>query len=109
MENPHYLPPSVRQESTSTLAIISLIAGIMGWVGFVGIGPIVAVITGHMAKREIDRSQGMLTGGSLATAGLVLGYVNLALSIIGLCLVVVFFLLSLSAPLLCFPFMNQIQ
>ena len=111
MDNPNtqQTPPPIFMAQTSTLAIISLIAGILGWVGFVGIGPIVAVITGHMAKSEIGKSNGMLTGNGMATAGLVLGYINLALSVIGLCLFVAFFVLGISSPLLCLPFFNNIQ
>lgn len=98
MENPNYqqIPPPLYTVQTSTLAIISLIAGILGWIGFVGIGPIIAVITGHMAKSEIAKSAGRLTGSGMATAGLILGYVNLALSVIALCVVVLFFIFGLT-------------
>ena len=110
MDDPNYQqPPPLYYAQTSTLAIISLVAGILGWIGFLGIGPIIAVITGHMAKNEIAKSGGQITGNGLATAGLILGYVNLALSLIGLCLVLLFFILGIGAPLLCIPFVNQIQ
>jgi hypothetical protein len=94
---------------TSTMAIISLIAGIAGWVGLLGIGPLIAIICGHMAKSEINKSGGMVTGSGLATAGLILGYVNLALSIIGLCLLIVLPLLGIGGLAICAPFMNGIQ
>jgi hypothetical protein len=70
-------------QKTSTLAIISLIAGIVGWTVLPLIGSLVAVITGHMAKAEIKEHAGSLGGDGLATAGLVLGYLSLAL---GLCI-----------------------
>jgi hypothetical protein len=102
MENPNYqqIPPPLYVAQTSTLAIVSLIAGILGWIGFLGIGPIIAIITGHMAKSEINKSGGRITGSGMATAGLILGYVNLGLSIIALCLVLAFFILGLSIPIL---------
>jgi hypothetical protein len=102
-------PPPLYYSQNSTLAIISLIAGILGWVGFVGIGPIIAIITGYMAKSEILKSNGRLTGLGLAKAGLILGYINIGLSVIGFCAVIAFFILGIGSPLICLPFMNQIQ
>lgn len=70
---------------TSTLAVVSLVAGILSFMVLPVIGGLAAVITGHMARNEIRDSQGRLTGDGLATAGLVLGYANLALGLCGLC------------------------
>ena len=94
---------------TSTLAIVSLVSGIVSWFLLPILGAIIAVITGHMAKREIRDSQGRLTGDGMATAGLVLGYLQLVLSICGLCVAVIFILLGLSlSPILCLPFVNEL-
>ena len=112
MNDPNYQqvpPPPIYTSQTSTLAIISLIAGILGWLGFLGIGPIIAIITGHMARNEIGRSAGQISGSGMATAGLVLGYINLALSVIVACLVIFFIILGIGSPLICFPFFNQIH
>ena len=69
---------------TSTAAIISLVTGILGFVQILpGIGPIAAIISGHIAKNEIKKGHGMVTGNGMATTGLILGYLMLAL---GLCL-----------------------
>lgn len=70
---------------TSSLAIISLIAGILGLSLFPILGSVVAVITGPMARREIRESGGTLGGDGLATAGLVLGWIGIGLTVIGLC------------------------
>ena len=43
--------PVVKRDST--LALISMISGIVGWTILPFIGSIVAVITGHLAKKEI--------------------------------------------------------
>ena len=67
---------------SSTLSLTSLIMGILGWFVIPIVGGIIAVITGHMARKEIRESNGALGGDGMATAGLVLGYSNLAL---GLC------------------------
>jgi hypothetical protein len=85
---------------TSTLAIISLIGGITGFSILPFLGSIVAVITGHMAQSEIKKSGGMITGKGMAVAGLIMGYLVLALGICGICLAIVLPLLGvgLSIP-----------
>lgn len=66
---------------TSTLAVISLVFGILAWILVPVIGAIVAIITGHMARSEIRRSGGAIEGDGMAVAGLVLGYVSLLLGL----------------------------
>ena len=75
---------------TSSLAIASLVSGIASWFIIPILGAIIAVITGHMAKKEISESGGQLTGEEMANIGLVLGYVHLALTVCGICLIVLF-------------------
>jgi hypothetical protein len=86
------MPP---QRSTSTLAIVSLIAGILGLSLLPFIGSIVALITAGMAKKDIQSSAGMLGGEGLATAGQILGWIGIALGVLGGCLAGLFFLLPL--------------
>jgi hypothetical protein len=93
-------------EETNLLAIISLISGILAWIGLFGLGGLVAVITGHMAKGQIASSAGRMTGDGLATAGLVLGYLNIAITLIGICLVVLIFAGLISGAAVC-PFIFQ--
>lgn len=78
------IPPVIPHNST--LAIVSMVSGIVSWFLLPFIAAIAAVITGHMAKSEIKKSNGMITGNGMATAGLILGYVQLGL---GLCMCVV--------------------
>lgn len=62
---------------TSGKAIASLILGIL----FIGVvTAIAAVVFGHLARRDIRRSGGRLKGKRMATAGLVLGYIGVALT-----------------------------
>lgn len=75
---------------TCTTALVSLIAGLLGWLMLPLIGPIVAIITGHMARSEIRRSNGSLDGDGLAIAGLILGYLQIALIAISVLIVVIF-------------------
>jgi hypothetical protein len=80
------------------MAIISLISGIVSWFLLPFIAAVVAVITGHMAKSEIRKSNGLLGGNGMATAGLVLGYIQLGLGLC-VCLVVAAMLaLGISVP-----------
>ena len=78
----------------STLAIIALVAGILGITFFPLIGSIVAVIAGPLAKREIDESGGTLGGESIAHIGMILGWIGLALSLLGCCIAIGVFGLS---------------
>jgi hypothetical protein len=57
--------------------------GILGWIFLPVVGGIIAIITGHLAKKEIRQSEGLLGGNGLATAGPVLGYANLVLGLCG--------------------------
>ncbi len=84
----------------SSLAIISLVAGILGLTFFPLIGSIVAIITGYMAKKEIHQSAGAFTGDGLATAGLVLGWVAVGISLIGVCCMCAVFGLLIPAGIL---------
>ena len=70
--------------ATSGYAIASLICSLLGYIGVFGFGPLLGVIFGHLALREIDRSNGMLQGRGLAQAGLILGYIALGLAVLAL-------------------------
>ena len=79
---------------TNTLAVISLLFGILGWTALPLIGGIVAIITGHIARKEIRQSGGVEDGDGLATAGIVLGWVSIAA---GLLFIMLAFLLFVGA------------
>ena len=80
---------------TNTLAVVSLVAGIGSFFAHVvpGIGgftvSLIAIITGYMARQQIKQTgeKGM----GMATAGIVIGVIHLAL--IGLLVIVVLFLI----------------
>ncbi len=76
---------------TSTLAVVSLVSGILGWILLPWIGSLVAIVTGHLARGEIRRAPGALDGDGMAVAGLVLGYAMFALTLLGLVLLLLFF------------------
>lgn len=76
---------------TSSLAIISLVSGLMGWTLAPFLGSIVAIITGHMARSEIRQQPDQIDGDGFAIAGLVMGYLLIGLTILGVLAVVLFF------------------
>ena len=87
-------PPIRQSPPNSGLAIASLVTGILAWVLIPILGAMIAIITGHLAKREIRESNGMLSGDGMATAGLILGYINLLLIACPCCVIVVLALLG---------------
>jgi Domain of unknown function (DUF4190) len=67
----------VRSTPTNSLAVVSMIFGIVSWLICPIVASLVAVITGHSARSQIQRTG---EGGSgMAMAGLVLGYINLGI------------------------------
>lgn len=98
--SPEYQAPPVKPNSN--MALVSLILGILGWTLLPTIGSIGAIVTGHMAKSEIKSSMGALGGDGMATAGLVLGYANIAIAAC-VCLAVV----GMAAMGIAIPFLNQ--
>ena len=67
-------------QPTNTMAIISLISGVASWFFLPFLAAIVAIVTGHMARSQINQSFGREGGDALALVGLILGYLNLAFS-----------------------------
>ena len=87
---PVRLPPTPIYKRDSSLAIASLVTGLVGWTFLPIIGAIAAVITGHLAKKEIRESNGMLGGDGMALAGLILGYVQIGLVVLAVLCVLAF-------------------
>ncbi len=73
-------PGGIGLRTTSTLAIISLVSGILGWTLVPLLGSLVAIVTGHLARSEIRRDRERLEGDGLAVGGLVLGYLGIAMA-----------------------------
>ena len=54
---------------TSSLAVVSLVFGILGWTLLPFLGSLGGIVFGHMARSEIRRSNGQLDGDGLASPG----------------------------------------
>ncbi|KAA0232646.1 MAG: DUF4190 domain-containing protein [Actinobacteria bacterium] len=72
---------------TNGLAVASLVCGILF---FCGITAIAAVVMGHIARSQIRDSGGYQTGDGMALAGLILGYVGIALAVVSIILNIVY-------------------
>ena len=77
------------QPKTNTLAIVSLIASISGFVILPFIGSVVGVITGHMSLNQLKTSGEQ--GRGMALAGTIVGWVGLGLAILGIFAAIAFF------------------
>ncbi|MEO7072443.1 MAG: DUF4190 domain-containing protein [Rhodanobacter sp.] len=73
----NYPVPAVSR--TSSLAVVSLVFGVLSWCLLPLVGAVVAIVCGHMARGEMRHApQDMaLEGNGFAVAGLVLGYLNI--------------------------------
>lgn len=81
MIEPPLAAPAPVPPKNSALAIWSMVLGILGIV-ILCVGPLFAlpaVICGHVSSARINRSRGLLTGRGLALAGMITGYVSIAL------------------------------
>jgi len=76
---------------SSTLAIISLIAGILGFTMLPVIGSIVALWSGYQARKETRSVPPTASGDGMATAGIVMGWIQIGLTVVGLCCFVLYF------------------
>lgn len=69
------MPQPPTAPSTNGFAIASLVLGIV-WV--FGVGAILAVIFGFVARKQISESGGRQGGSGMALAGIILGFVGIA-------------------------------
>jgi Domain of unknown function (DUF4190)/zinc-ribbon domain len=89
-----------QMQTTSTNAVISLVAGIAGWTVLPILGAIIAVIFGRMAKKEIRASNGTLQGETFATIGLIAGFAELSLLALSACGAGLFFFVNVILPIM---------
>jgi hypothetical protein len=83
-------PQATPGSKTNTMALISLIAGILGLTLFPFLGSIVAVITGNIGRKEIAASAGAETGDGMALAGVVMGWIGVGLGVVSICMICLF-------------------
>ncbi len=89
----HMPPPN----PNSTMAITSLVLGILSYVCLGFLAAIPAIICGHSAMAQIRRGEVSDSNRGLALAGLILGYVNLIITVLVFIGYIIFILLFVGA------------
>src|SRR5687767_14061694 len=98
MDQPN-LPQNLNEVTlpSSTLAIVSLVSALLGFTFLPVVGGIVAIITGYMARNETRSIPPKASGDGLATAGIILGWVQIGLLIVGVCCTIAYFIFVVGA------------
>ncbi len=83
-QNQSYMPPQLYQQQNQTLPIVSLVLGILSVVTCCYGFPfgIAAAITGYIGMNNANNNPTVFTGRGFAIAGLTLGIINIALTIV---------------------------
>lgn len=79
-----YAPPK-----TNTMSVAALISGVLTFV--CGVTWPLALVFGYMGRRQVDESQGRETGRGLAVAGIVLGWIGAALTVLTIIAFIIIF------------------
>jgi hypothetical protein len=87
--------PVVVSINNNGKAIASLVLGIFGIASCPILGSIIALILGYQARREIAASSGWQTGDQLAKAGVILGWIGIAIYVV---LFIVFVIILVNDP-----------
>ncbi len=99
-QQPYQQAPPPQAPPTNSMALTSLIAGIIGWTVAPFLGSLIAIITGHIAKKELKERMGRESGDGMATAGLVMGYLQLIPSVFCICIVGIMLAMGTSIPII---------
>ena len=80
-------PPAAEPPQNSSKAVAALVVGIISPIlglccAIIGLVGIIAVVLGRNAQKEILASNGRLTGGGMAKAGVILGYIGISLGLV---------------------------
>jgi dihydroorotate dehydrogenase len=67
---------------TSTMAIVSVVAAILGFSAVPVIGTVVALVAGYAARKETRAVPPTASGDGMATAGIVMGWIQVGLGVL---------------------------
>ncbi len=70
---------------TSSLATTSLVMGILGFTVLPLLASVVALITGYAARKETRAVPPRASGDGMATAGIVMGWIQIGLVVVAFC------------------------
>ncbi len=80
---PYGYPPTSKNNG---LAIASLVCSFFFWI--YGVGAILAIVFGFIARSQIKQSNGTQHGGGMALAGIIIGFVGIVIGIVVVIVVV---------------------
>lgn len=80
--NTPFQPPMIGQGQDKTLAIVSLVCGILSLTCCGPFTGIAALITGYMAKNNVETNPQQYDGRGLAIAGMIMGGISLVLTVL---------------------------
>lgn len=83
--------PYQQGPQTSNKAVVAMVMAILSFVVCPVILAVAALIVGGQAKQEIAASNGWLTGDGLVTGAKILAWVNIALSVLAVIFMIIFF------------------
>jgi hypothetical protein len=92
MHSPPVGAPWAPHERTKTngTSIFALLASLFGFVCFLGLGGVLGVVLGLIARNEITRSEGRETGRGFANAAIVIGALNVCSTVIALAVAITY-------------------
>jgi len=84
---PPYSYPYAEIPKTNGLAVASLVCSFFFWI--YGIGALLAIVFGFIARSQIKHSGGMQRGRGMALAGIIIGFAGLVITAVVVTIVVV--------------------
>ncbi|TXD34167.1 DUF4190 domain-containing protein [Lujinxingia vulgaris] len=98
---PHHPSQSMPENKPSQMAWAALFCGVGAWTLLPAVAAIAAVICGHIERGHIRRGESPSAGLTVATVGMILGYIQLGLVALGIfAMVVIFGLMALGIAVL---------
>jgi hypothetical protein len=88
----------------NTTALLSLLSSVSGFICLWGMGGLLGVVLGLVARSELEHAEGREHGRGLATAGLALGIVNVAAFVIGIAVLATWMAAPGSSPSVAAPY-----
>ena len=88
-QNTPFQPPLSGQGEDRTLAIVSLVCGILSLTCCGAVTGIAALITGYMAKNNVENNPQQYGGRGFALAGMIMGGISIVLTVLWLVFVVI--------------------
>ena len=86
MNNTEQQHANFTQSQTHYLAVVSLVLSILGLLPILPlIGSIAGIVTGYIARSEINKQPNQYQGDGSAKTGIILGWIGIALAVLAAC------------------------